>query len=180
MPGPTETANKRPGPTDTANRRPGPTDTNTKRPSADTGSKDVAHRLLGEVHQRLEWYERVLEVALGYFAVLNGSGLVVTVAFTGFLIQYRRPAALALPPALLFAAGLVVIALFHLGHAVVVRNWARGKFRIHRDDDDQFSFSDDQGIIARLFSHLHLWPVVAAGLCGVAGLISGLELLYRE
>lgn len=142
-------------------------------------SRDVAQKLRGEVNQRLGWYERVLETALGYFALLNGGGLMTTIVFTGFLIQFRRPATMALVPAVLFAAGLVFIGLFHLGHAMIIRNWAKGKFRVHRSDEDEFTFVDDSKMIHRLFSHLHLWPVVAAGLCGFAGLISGLVIVYE-
>ncbi len=122
----------------------------------------------------------MLESALGYFALINGGGLIVTVVFTGFLIQFRRPAGVTLTPALLFAAGLVFIGLFHLGHAMIIRNWAKGKFRVHRSDEDEFTFVDHNDVVHRLFSHLHLWPAVAAGLCGLGGLISGLGILYQQ
>ena len=148
--------------------------------STDTTSRDVAQKLRGEINQRLAWYERVLETALGYFALINGGGLLGTVIFTGFLIQFRRPASTTLLPAVLFTAGLIFIALFHLGHAMIIRNWAKGKFRVHRSDEDEYTFVDDHNIVHRLFSHLHLWPAVAAGMCGIAGLISGLIILYQE
>lgn len=148
--------------------------------STDTTSRDVAQRLRSEINQRLSWYDRVLGTALGYFAMLNGGGLVATVVVTGFLIQLRRPAGVTLMPALLFTAGLVFIGLFHLGHALIIRNWAKGKFRVHRSDEDEFSFIDDHDIVHRLFSHLHLWPAIAAALCGFGGLISGLSILYQQ
>ncbi len=142
-------------------------------------SREVAQKVRAEVGTRLEWYERVLSAALRFFGLVNGAGLATTVMFTAFLIQFSRSPQMAVTPAVCFALGLLAIALFHVGHAFVIRNWARGKLHIRRYDGDEFGFVDDSNIIGRLFSHLQLWPVLLSGMFAALGVLSGMVTIYR-
>lgn len=146
--------------------------------NTDVSTREVAHKVRGEVGSRLEWYETVLGSALRFFGLTAGGGLVTTVVFTGFLIQFHRPVEMALWPAVLFAAALLVIGLFHVGHAWVIRGWARGKLKIRRFEEDEFGFVDDAGVLRRLFSHLQFWPVAASGALSLAGVFVGLGSVY--
>lgn len=146
---------------------------------SDLQTKEVAQKVRGEVGMRLEWYEKVLSTALRFLGLVNGAGLVTTIVFTGFLIQFRRSPSMALNPAVAFAIGLLAIAVFHLGHAWVIRNWAGSRLKIRRIDDDEFLFVDDPNMLRRLFSHLQLWPIAVSGGCALLGVLSGLFAVYR-
>lgn len=148
--------------------------------STDTisSSKEVATRVRAEVGLRLEWYEKVLSAALRFFGLVNGGGLITTIMFTAFLFQFQRSPQLAFTPAVCFALGLLAIAVFHIGHTVVICSWARGKLRIRRQEEDEFVFVDSPNIVRRLFSHLQMWPVALSGTFAVVGALSGLITIY--
>lgn len=141
-------------------------------------TKDVAHKVRFEVGSRLEWYERVLGNALRFFGLVSGAGLITTIVFTCFLMQFQRPVQWALWPAVLFAGGLFAIGLFHLGHTWVIRGWARGRLRIRRFEEDEFGFVDDANMLRRLFSHMQLWPVLVSGVLSMWGVCAGLWAIY--
>lgn len=141
-------------------------------------SKEVADKVRGNIELRLRWFERALDRAILFFSLVNGGGLLATVALILVMIQFRLPTQGALKPAALFAAGLLVIAIFHIGHVFTVRAWAMGRVRIRRTEEDQVEFVDQPGMVRRLFSHLQIWPAALSALFAVFGVLTSLIQLF--